>query len=84
MIKKKKFKLIQQISGRYEEHFIEHRRAQLQEFVDWVCRHPVLSKCEVWMHFLTCKDQKRWKAGKRTAEKDPVITTLIIASTRKS
>jgi sorting nexin-9/18/33 len=61
-----------QISGRYEEQFIEHRRAQLQQFVDWVCRHPVLSKCEVWMHFLTCKDQKKWKAGKRTAEKDPV------------
>lgn len=61
-----------QISGRYEEQFIEHRRAQLQEFVDWMCRHPVLSKCEVWMHFLTCKDQKKWKAGKRAAEKDPV------------
>lgn len=61
-----------QISGRYEEQFIEHRRAQLQQFVDWVCRHPILSKCDVWMHFLTCKDQKKWKAGKRTAEKDVV------------
>lgn len=28
-----------QISGRYEEQFIEHRRAQLQEFVDYVCRY---------------------------------------------
>lgn len=61
-----------QISGRYEEQFIEHRRAQLQQFVDWVCRHPILSKSDVWMHFLTCKDQKKWKAGKRMAEKDPV------------
>lgn len=61
-----------QISGRYEDQFIEHRRAQLQQFVDWVCRHPILSKCDVWMHFLTCKDQKKWKAGKRTAEKDVV------------
>lgn len=61
-----------QISGRYEEQFIEHRRAQLQQFVDWVCRHPILSRSDVWMHFLTCKDQKRWKAGKRAAEKDPV------------
>lgn len=66
-----------QISGRYEEHFIEHRRAQLQQFVDWVCRHPVLSTCDVWMHFLTCKDQKRWKAGKRTAEKDAVRKLLV-------
>ena len=61
-----------QISGRYEDQFIEHRRAQLQQFVDWVCRHPILSKCDVWMHFLTCKDQKNWKAGKRIAEKDVV------------
>jgi sorting nexin-9/18/33 len=61
-----------QISGRYEDQFIEHRRAQLQQFVDWVCRHPILSKSDVWMHFLTCKDVKKWKAGKRAAEKDPV------------
>lgn len=65
-----------QISGRYEDQFIEHRRAQLQQFVDWVCRHPILSKCDVWMHFLTCKDQKKWKAGKRTAEKDVVSSTI--------
>lgn len=62
-----------QISGRYEEQFIEHRRIQLQEFVDWVCRHPVLSTCEVWMHFLTCTDEKKWKHGKRTAEKDSLV-----------
>ncbi|XP_055384190.1 sorting nexin-33 [Condylostylus longicornis] len=62
-----------QISGRYEEEFVEHRRVQLQEFVDWVCRHPVLSSCEVWMHFLTCTDEKKWKMGKRTAEKDPLV-----------
>lgn len=69
-----------QISGRYEEQFIEHRRAQLQEFVNWVCRHPVLARCDVWMHFLSCKDQKKWKTGKRAAEKDPVsiIFTFIL------
>lgn len=59
-----------QISGRYEEQFVEHRRIQLQEFVDWVCRHPVLSKCKVWHHFLTCVDEKAWKMGKRKAERD--------------
>lgn len=59
-----------QISGRYEEQFVEHRRVQLQEFIDWVCRHPVLSKCEVWHHFLTCTDEKVWKMGKRKAERD--------------
>ncbi|XP_061706330.1 sorting nexin lst-4 [Cydia pomonella] len=62
-----------QISGRYDEQLIERRRVQLQEFVDWMCKHPVLSKCEVWQHFLTCTDEKRWKAGKRQAEKDILI-----------
>ncbi|XP_019894079.1 sorting nexin-33 isoform X2 [Musca domestica] len=62
-----------QISGRYEEQFVEHRRVQLQEFVDWVCRHPVLSKCEVWYHFLTCTDEKVWKLGKRKAERDTYV-----------
>lgn len=62
-----------QISGRYEEQFIEHRRIQLQKFVDYLCNHPVLSSCEVWLHFMTCTDEKRWKAGKRKAEKDELV-----------
>ncbi|KPJ00985.1 Sorting nexin-33 [Papilio xuthus] len=62
-----------QISGRYDEQLIERRRVQLQEFVDWMCKHAVLSKSEVWQHFLTCTDEKRWKAGKRQAEKDNLL-----------
>lgn len=62
-----------QVSGRYEEQFIEHRRMQLQEFINYMCRHPVLSKCEVWHHFLTCTDEKQWKQGKRNAEKDQMV-----------
>ncbi|XP_055597737.1 sorting nexin lst-4 [Uranotaenia lowii] len=69
-----------QISGRYDEEFVEHRRVQLQEFVDWMCRHPVLSTCAVWMHFLTCTDEKKWKTGKRSAEKDPLVGTTFCAS----
>jgi sorting nexin-9/18/33 len=67
-------------TGRYEDQFIEHRRMQLQEFVDWVCRHPVLSACEVWMHFLTCTDDKRWKIGKRAAEKDVLCGVTYCAA----
>ncbi|KAL2751488.1 sorting nexin-9 isoform X1 [Vespula maculifrons] len=62
-----------QLSGRYDEQFIEHRRTQLQEFVDYVCRHPVLSRSRVWDHFMICTDEKRWKAGKRLAEKDELL-----------
>ncbi|GFR06835.1 sorting nexin lst-4 [Trichonephila clavata] len=62
-----------QISGRYEKDFIDHRKNQLQMWVNRICRHPVLSQSEVWMHFLTCTDDKRWKVGKRNAEKDKLI-----------
>nr|CAH0112006.1 unnamed protein product [Daphnia galeata] len=66
-----------QISGRYEEQFIERRRLQLQSFVSRVCDHPILSRSDVWLHFLTCTDAKRWKTGKRKAEKDEVIGAAI-------
>jgi sorting nexin-9/18/33 len=59
-----------QISGRYQDSFIEHRMRQLRLWINRVCRHPVLSQCDVWMHFLTCTDEKRWKNGKRRAEND--------------
>ena len=62
-----------QISGRYKEDFIRHRLNQLQLWVDRICRHPVLAQSDVWMHFLTCTDEKRWKQGKRRAEKDEFI-----------
>lgn len=65
-----------QISGRYEEQFIEHRKNQLQAFVDCVCRHPVLSRSPVWEHFITCTDEKAWKMGKRKAEKDEFVGAI--------
>lgn len=61
-----------QISGRFDEQFIEHRKIQLQMWVNRICRHPVMAQCNVWLHFVTCTDdKKRWKDGKRRAEKDP-------------
>ena len=68
--------------GRYEEEFIEHRMNQLQSFVDRVCHHPILSQSEVWQHFLTCTDEKRWKAGKRKAEKDPLVGGNVFMTIR--
>lgn len=41
--------------------------------MDSVSRHPVLSRCSVWQHFITCTDEKRWKLGKRKAEKDELV-----------
>lgn len=47
-----------QVSGRFEEDFVEHRMRLLQLWVDKICRHPVMSKAEVWMHFLTCHSEE--------------------------
>ncbi|XP_055996699.1 sorting nexin-33-like isoform X3 [Ostrea edulis] len=58
------------ISGRYEDDFVSERMRQLQLWVDRIVRHPVISQSEVFNHFLTCTDEKKWKAGKRKAEKD--------------
>lgn len=64
-----------QIAGRFQEDFVEHRRNLLQLWVNYITRHPVLSQCDVWWHFITCKtdDMKGWKLGKRKAEKDELV-----------
>nr|CAB3266463.1 sorting nexin-33 [Phallusia mammillata] len=70
-----------QITGRYEDEFIEARRAQLQS---WICRialHPVVSRSEVFKHFITSKDDERaWKAGKRKAERDEAVGGAFLLS----
>lgn len=65
-----------QIAGRFHEDFVEHRRNLLQLWVNYVTRHPVLSQCDVWWHFITCRadsNDKGWKDGKRKAEKDELV-----------
>lgn len=64
-----------QIAGRFQEDFVEHRRNLLQLWVNYITRHPVLSQCDVWWHFMTCStdDMKGWKFGKRKAEKDELV-----------
>ena len=69
-------------AGRYEKEFLDHRMYQLQSFIDRVCRHPVLSQSEVFDHFLTCTDEKRWKTGKRKAEKDPLVGGSLFMAIR--
>lgn len=64
-----------QIAGRFQEDFVEHRRNLLQLWVNYITRHPILSHCDVWWHFMTCStdDMKGWKFGKRKAEKDELV-----------
>ena len=61
------------IAGRYEDDFINERMKQLQYWMDRMVRHPVISHSDVFNHFLTCTDEKKWKLGKRKAEKDEFV-----------
>ena len=44
------------VEGRYGEEFVEKRRERLQMWTNRLARHPVISRCEVFQHFLTCTD----------------------------
>ncbi|XP_078589899.1 sorting nexin-33-like [Branchiostoma floridae x Branchiostoma japonicum] len=62
-----------QVTGRYEENFVEGRRQQLQLWVDRMSCHPVVAQSEVFQFFLQSPSDKTWKDGKRRAEKDPLV-----------
>lgn len=64
-----------QATGRFEEDFISKRRRGLMWWMNHMTSHPVLARCDVFQHFLTCltMDEKLWKQGKRKAEKDEMV-----------
>ncbi|XP_041466955.1 sorting nexin-33-like isoform X2 [Lytechinus variegatus] len=62
-----------QVTGRYEEAFIEKRMDQLQRWMNRMTAHPVIGPSDVMMHFISCTDEKLWKQGKRKAEKDEYL-----------
>ncbi|KAL7675940.1 hypothetical protein ACOME3_002199 [Neoechinorhynchus agilis] len=67
-----------QVTGRFEQDFIEERKIQLQLWLNRVTRHPVLASSSLVSNFLSKDLQynsntsiKEWKKYKREAEKDP-------------
>ncbi|XP_056157174.1 sorting nexin-9-like isoform X2 [Lampris incognitus] len=68
-----------QVTGRFEEEFIRMRMERLQAWMSRMCRHPVVSNSDVFQLFLTYRDEKEWKAGKRTAEKDETVGPMIFS-----
>lgn len=64
-----------QATGRFEEDFISKRRKGLIWWMNHMTSHPVLARCDVFQHFLSCNssDEKAWKQGKRKAEKDEMV-----------
>lgn len=60
-------------AGKFEQDFISTRIRLLQLWVLRMCKHPVVSHADVFLHFLTCTDDKKWSKGKRVAEKDEFV-----------
>ncbi|KAM9779546.1 sorting nexin-9b isoform X2 [Syngnathus typhle] len=69
-----------QVTGRFEEEFIKMRMERLQGWMSRMCRHPVVASSEVFQLFLTYKDEKDWKTGKRKAEKDETVGVMIFTT----
>ncbi|XP_016151286.1 sorting nexin-9-like isoform X2 [Sinocyclocheilus grahami] len=69
-----------QVTGRFEEEFIKMRMERLQGWMTRMCRHPVVSSSEVFQLFLSYKDEKDWKMGKRKAEKDETVGVMIFST----
>uniref|UniRef100_A0A3B3RJD1 Sorting nexin n=1 Tax=Paramormyrops kingsleyae TaxID=1676925 RepID=A0A3B3RJD1_9TELE len=68
-----------QVTGRFEEEFIKLRMERLQGWMTRMCRHPIVSDSEVLQLFLTYKDEKEWKSGKRRAEKDETVGVMTFS-----
>ncbi|XP_074520540.1 sorting nexin-9-like isoform X2 [Halichoeres trimaculatus] len=68
-----------QVTGRFQDDFIRMRMEQLQSWMTRMCRHPVVSNSDVFQLFLTCADEKEWKAGKRRAERDETVGPMIFS-----
>lgn len=71
-----------QATGRFEEDFIEKRKRRLILWMDHMTSHPVLSQYEGFQHFLSCLDDKQWKMGKRSAEKDEMVVPASCSPSR--
>ncbi|XP_043919854.1 sorting nexin-9 [Protopterus annectens] len=69
-----------QVTGRFEEEFIKMRMERLQGWMTRMCRHPLVSECEVFQQFLSFRDEKEWKTGKRKAEKDEAVGVMIFST----
>uniref|UniRef100_A0AAQ5X163 PX domain-containing protein n=1 Tax=Amphiprion ocellaris TaxID=80972 RepID=A0AAQ5X163_AMPOC len=68
-----------QVTGRFEEDFIRMRMERLQAWMTRMCRHPVVSQSDVFQLFLTYKDEKEWKSGKRKTEKDETVGPMMFS-----
>ncbi len=58
-----------------EYEYVDEFKLKLDLWLNKVSSHPVLRESEVFMHFLECDNESKWKSGKRSAEKDDISGT---------
>eukprot|EP00727_Mastigamoeba_balamuthi_P013339 m51a1_g8628 putative sorting nexin-18-like (629) ;mRNA; f:99001-101689 len=61
-----------QFSGRFEQQFLQSRRRQLERYLNYCTRHPVIRTSQPIRFFTeqSADSAADWKAGKRACEKD--------------
>ena len=71
-----------QLTGRFNDDFVEKRRDQLEVWTNRIARHPVLGSSDVFMHFMRVSEEDtiEWKNGKRAAEKDEFVGPAFFLS----
>ena len=71
-----------QLTGRFNDDFVEKRRDQLEVWTNRIARHPVLGSSDVFIHFMRVpeEDAIQWKDGKRAAEKDEFVGPAFFLS----
>ncbi|XP_078088154.1 sorting nexin-9-like [Mustelus asterias] len=67
------------IPWRYSDDFVQARMGGLQSWISRISRHPIISQSEIFQHFIRRRDEKEWKAGKRSAEKDEATGGMIFS-----
>ncbi|XP_062905881.1 sorting nexin-9-like isoform X2 [Mobula hypostoma] len=67
------------VPWRLSEEFIQARMGGLQIWINRISRHPVISRSEIFQHFIRKGDEKEWKIGKRIAEKDEAVGGMIFS-----
>ncbi|XP_067897178.1 sorting nexin-9-like isoform X1 [Heterodontus francisci] len=67
------------IPWRFNDDFVQARMGGLQAWISRISRHPVISQSEIFQHFIRRRDEKEWKVGKRTAEKDEAVGGMIFS-----
>ena len=62
---------------------MEKRREKLQMWLNRIARHPVVSQCEVFKHFMLCQDNEKVKKKLKESKNVVQCSALLVSRTGK-